>query len=434
MTFLHRINQDYFEGNLSPQVLELLEPLAEERPEVHEWMERMARLMKRQRFRPHDFNEGLVWSLGGFLGKILPGAWGGAVPPITLEGRHARIDDYLEQNQWRGLAPGARFLDMGCGFPPMTTMDSARRFPGVDITGADPSFGRYLVREANGDYAAFTADLDLLYFQSGSNEAERWEALFSDPESTQARFRAVVAGAQSDLATHAGDFGSTEVGNYTVFVNPVLEFETDHLSFEQQGIGSAFSGTFDVLRCFNVLCYFDRPFRTRAIEWAGGVLNEGGIFATGMDWTHSRHARYSVFRRENGTMTPKEYAFSVENIRPLEMVPWFTLHDDDYCTAALAELVRSVRSDVSFRTDFDTSMDELLKPTGMFVRKDDGYLGGFDEDVDPETFDTLAETIGSALEAEGFHERAVEVLTAAGHRAWVNCVGHIAVDPDGLSV
>jgi SAM-dependent methyltransferase len=433
MSFLQRVNQDYFDGDLSPQVMELLDPLDEERPEVHQWIERMARLMQRQHFHPHDFHEGLAWLLGGFLGKILPGAWGGAVPPITLEGRHARVDDYLEGNQWRPLRSGDRFLDMGCGFPPMTTLDSHRRFPGVDITGADPSFGRFLIRASNGDYAAFTAEMELLYFQCGSNEAERWDALFSDPEATRERFRDVVVRARPQLPADDTAFGSTEIDDFTVLLNPILEFTTEGLDFRQQAIGSDFEGSFDVLRCFNVLCYFDQPFRTRAIEWAGNVLNEGGIFATGMNWTHSRHARYSVYRRERGAMVHKEYAFSVENIRPLEMVPWFTLHDDDYCSATLAELVRTVRSDRSFRSDFDSRMDELLLPTGLFIRRDDGYLGGFEEDADPETFDSLAETIGGALEAEGFNERAVGVLEAAGHTAWINCVGHIAVEPGSLT-
>ena len=176
-----------------------MEAINEERPEVQSWIERMARQMKAQRFDGRDLNEVLAWVLGALLAKILPGAWGGAVPPITLEGRHTAIDDYLERNPWRALVSGDRFLDLGCGFPPLTTMDSAKRFPGVQLTGADPSFGRYLVKDANGDYACFGPDAELIYFQSGSNEEERWNAVFSDPEATRDRFRtsSVVAPTRS---------------------------------------------------------------------------------------------------------------------------------------------------------------------------------------------------------------------------------------------
>jgi len=48
--------------------------------------------------------------------KILPGAWGGSVPPITQKGRHSAIDDYLARNPWRPLRDGDRLLDLGCGF------------------------------------------------------------------------------------------------------------------------------------------------------------------------------------------------------------------------------------------------------------------------------------------------------------------------------
>ena len=74
------------------------------------------------------------------------------VPPITLEGRHSGIDEYMARNRWRKLEKGNRFLDLGCGFPPKTTLDSAKRFPESQLTGADPSFGRYLVQDPNGDY------------------------------------------------------------------------------------------------------------------------------------------------------------------------------------------------------------------------------------------------------------------------------------------
>ena len=94
--------------------------------------------------------------------------------------------------------------------------------------------------------------------------------------------------------------------------------------------------------------------------------------------------------------------------------------------------IGTIRADESFRREFDTKMDEVLAKTGYTSRRDDGYLGVADEGADPSTFDTLSETVGEALETAGFAQRAANVLTAAGYEAWVNCVGHIAVDPTGL--
>lgn len=432
MQFMERINKEYFDGALSSAVMDHMEAINEERPEVQSWIERMARQMKAQRFDGKDLNEVLAWVLGGLLAKILPGAWGGRVPPITLEGRHATIDDYLEKNPWRALVSGDRFLDLGCGFPPMTTLDSAKRFPDVQLTGADPSFGRYLVKDPNGDYACFGPDAELIYFQCGSNEGERWNALFLDPEATRDRFRSLLLEVRDRLPGDESTFGSAETQGFEVIENPVLEFASSNLRFEQRGVGSDGLGKYEMARCFNVLCYFDRDFRHHTLEWLGGVLEEGGLFVTGMNWSRSRNARYATYRAEDGILIPKEFAFSVENIRPVEIVTWFALHDDDFETATLAELIGTIRADDGFRGDFDARMDDVLASTGYTARLDKGYLGGADEGVDTASFDTISETVGEALEADGYAQRAADVLTTAGYEAWVNCVGHIAVNPAGL--
>ncbi len=432
MLFMERVNQEYFDGELSPAVMAHMETINEERPEVQSWVERMARQMRAQHFGGKDFNEVLAWVIGTLLSKILPGAWGGSVPPVTVEGRHAGVDDYMEQNPWRPLVLGDRFLDLGCGFPPVTTMNSAKRFPGVQVIGADPSFARYLVQDPNGDYACFDPNAELIYFQTGSNEVDRWDALFSDPDATRDRFRAYLLEARGKLPGNDSTFGSAEASGFKVLENPVLEFVTDNLEFEQQGIGSEGLTGYGMVRCFNVLCYFDGAFRKETLEWLGGVLEEGGLFLTGMNWTRSRNARYAVYQAQNGALVPKEFAFGVENIRPLEIVTWFALHDDDFETRALAELIGSIRANEGFRRDFDKTMDEILADTGFTSRQDDGYLGAADDAADPSTFDAISETVGEGLEAAGFAQRAASVLTEAGYAAWVNCVGHIAVDPAGL--
>jgi hypothetical protein len=432
MTFMERINETYFDGALSGAVMEHLDSINSERPEVQGFIERMAGQMREQHFHAKDFNEVKAWVLGAFLSKILPGAWGGMVPPITLEGRHKDIDEYMAGNRWRKLEAGDRFLDLGCGFPPKTTIDSAKRFPEVRMTGADPSFGRYLVKDPNGDYACFNDARELLYFQCPSNEAERWEALFDDPEATRVRFRAYLDDAMPELPNAQGTFGRTLVRGFEVSENPVLEFERENLGFRQDGVGAADLGTYSFVRVFNVLCYFDYPFRRMTLDWLGDVVEEGGLFLTGMNWARSRCARYAVYQADGGVLAPREFAIGVENVRPLEIVSGFALHDDDFETRAMAELVRTLRDDAEFRDDYDRALDEIISATGYTSRTEDGYLGSFDEDVDPEVFDSVSESAGRGLEERGFAERAAAVLNAAGYDAWVNCVGHVAIDPKGL--
>lgn len=432
MTFMQRINAAYFDGRLSSAVMEHLDSINHERPEVQSFIERMARQMKGQHFGAENFNEVKAWVIGSFLAKILPGAWGGMVPPITLEGRHAAIDEYMARNRWRRLEKGDTFLDLGCGFPPKTTIDAARRFPDVHLTGADPSFGRYLVQDPNGDYACFDDARELLYFQTPSNEAGRWEALFDDPDATRDRFGAYLTDAIADLSVEPGAFARTDVRGFEVSVNPVLQYERENLRFEQRGVGATDLGEYSMVRLFNVLCYFDFGFRKTTLDWLGGVVQDGGLFLTGMNWSRSRNARYAVYQAERGRLVPREFAFSIEGIRPIEIVSWFALHDDDFETRALTELIGTLRADAEFRAEYDRAHDELLTATGYAARDAAGYLGPAAEDVDPDVFDSVAETVGKGLETLDFPQRAADVLRASGYDAWVNCMDHVAIDPAGF--
>ena len=431
MPFLDHLSETYFDGRLSPEVRGLMAPLADERDEVQEFIERMCRTMRRQEIGAEDLSETLAWAIAYFLPKILPGAWGGSVPPITSEGRHRTIDDYLECNPWRALGPGDRFLDLGCGFPPVTALETARRFPDVLVTAADPSFARYLVRHENGDYACFGPHTELLYFQPGANAVERWEGLYLDPEDTRSRFRGPLLAALEERGGVSTGRARWEHGGFTVVEDPILDFSAENLTFAQEGIGAEGLGNYEAVRCLNVLCYFDRAFRDRTLEWMADVLVEGGILVTGVNWAGSRHSRLTVLRREGGSMAAREFTFSVENVRPLEMAAWFALDDDDYELAALAELIGVIRSSGEFRRSFDNRMDELLAATGFTSRRANGYLGFLDQTASSDPLQASA-TVGRQLEEEGFAEGAAEILRTGGYDAWVNCVGHVAVDPEGL--
>jgi hypothetical protein len=246
----------------------LLAPIDGQRIEVQQFVARMFRQMHRQQTDARDFSERMALITGALLHHILPGAWG-AIPPITQTGRHAAIDDYLARNPWRPPSAGDCLLDLGCGFPPVTTLETAERFPQVSIVGADPSFGEYLVREATGDYAVFDATGSLLYFQPTARVAERWRAMFVDPALTRGRFAAHLA----ELRAHLPD--TTPISRYVsadgveIIRNPIAGFERPDVKFRRLGIGGSGLQGFTAARCFNVVCYstLERDgFHERAVE------------------------------------------------------------------------------------------------------------------------------------------------------------------------
>ncbi|MGB6486509.1 MAG: hypothetical protein WBE91_06475 [Steroidobacteraceae bacterium] len=428
MSFIRTLNSQYFGDGLSVGVLALLGPIDGQRIEVQQFVARMFRQMHRQRTNPRDFSERLALIAGALLQHLLPGAWG-AIPPITQTGRHATIDDYLARNPWRPLDTADRLLDLGCGFPPVTTLETAERFPRVSIVGADPSFGEYLVREAAGDYAVFNASGDLLYFQPGARLAERWRVMFGDPDQTRQRFAAHLAKLRLHLSDAEPVSRYVSADGVEIIRNPIAGFERSNVAFRRLGIGDSGLEGFTAARCFNVLYYFDRAFQQESLRWLSDTLVEGGISVTGANWSRSRCARYSTHRRERDALVAKEFAFSIENIRPLDLVMFFALHDDDPGTALMSQLIGVLRGDARFREDSDRRMDEVQQELGFCPRKADGYLGDVLPSLAVEDAMSAPDRIGAALERDGFHERAVEVLTRNGYRAWVNCVGHVAVDP-----
>lgn len=428
MSFIRKLNHEYFGDGLSAEVIALLGPIDAQRPEVQRFVARMCRQMHRRRTDARDFSERLALIAASLLPHLLPGAWG-AVPPITQSGRHATVDEYLAKNPWRPLGEGDRLLDVGCGFPPVTTLETATRFPRVSIVGADPSFGEYLVKEPSGDYGVFDAHGRLLYFQPSMRLAERWRAMFGDPAGTRERFTALLTRLRPHLTGSPAPSRHVAADGIEIVRNPIADFERSNLTFRRLGIGDSGLENFGAARCFNVLYYFDRAFQQEAQRWLSDTLVEGGISVTGANWSLSRVARYRVHRRERGAAVAKEFAFSIENIRPLDLVSFYALHDDDPDTALMSQLIAVLRGDARFREDSDRRLDEIQRELGFCARKADGCLGGVPPELEGEATMTAAQRIGAALERDGFHERAAEVLGRNGYRAWVNCVGHVAIDP-----
>jgi SAM-dependent methyltransferase len=329
-------------------------------PEVRALAERTLWLMKISRLEPGNVSPAMAWWIAKLTPPILLGALAGRVPSITMEGRHRRIDDYLAANPWTVLGAGSIVLDIGCGFPPLTTTDTAARFPAWQLIGVDHTFddhnGATLLREA------------------------------------------------------------------------LKEYERSNLSFIQAGFGEALPAA-DAVRCMNVLIYYGSGFRARAESWLAGILRPGGLFLCGANGWQSVESRYSVYRNEDGRLVAREFAFSLDNVRPFSGVPWFTLHDGDRETWMLAKLVGILRSDESFRRDYDTRLDRFLKNSHILDRDSDGRLRTPLDPIPAQEWRAAYAQVLGRLEEEGFVDRAVSVLKAAGLRAWRNVAGHAAIEP-----
>ena len=175
------------------------------------------------------------------------------------------------------------------------------------------------------------------------------------------------------------------------------------------------------------MMYFDDAFRTRALDWFAGIIREGGLFLTGSTWASSTESRYFVFQKEDGHLRQREFAFSVDRVCPVAIMPWYTTMDDDRELATLTPLLQTLRSDHDFKRHMDATGDDLRAEYGICPRGSDGYYGGIDPDLSPADLWTAASEMARRMGEAGLVEAAIAVLEGAGYRAHRNEVGHIAV-------
>jgi hypothetical protein len=155
-TLLHQWNETCFDNQLSPGVLAILDALAvsTQSETVKGVLERQFRAMKQTHFQATDFTNDFARNLYAVL-NVFAKSWNGTPLPLTLPGRHIKMDTYVTCNPWRQFPQSGTFLDVGCGFPPLTTVETAQTLPDWRVIGADPVMPHWIVYDEQGDYANF---------------------------------------------------------------------------------------------------------------------------------------------------------------------------------------------------------------------------------------------------------------------------------------
>jgi hypothetical protein len=406
----------------------LLKKTQNERAEVKEFIERAFRLMAISKVKPQNITPSLAWILGVMIPGLLPGAWGNVVPPLTYEDRHRLINQYLAVTPWAEFPDGSVLLEMGCGFPPQTAIDAAGAFPRWQVIGAALRFDPYVLYDSDGNYACMDSAGGVRYFQPGPSSRTSFLSLYDDQAATFRRFGDLFARLREKLPVpKSHECTAIEHEGARLVCNPIRSYERPNLTLIQVGLGED-APPANIIRVFNVLFYLDSAFRCRAEQWALRTLRPGGLFLCGSDGAKTLEARYSVYRKEHGSLVRKEFAFSLDNLRPPTVLPLFCLHDQEKETFELAKLVGFLHSDEQFRGDYDLRLDQLLAEKKIWVRQPDGFLGPPPEQPDPATWMIEHVAIHRQLAEEGFVDRAVSVLKRGGYHAWKNPVGHVAVE------
>ena len=423
--FAARVNVQYFGGRLSRAVVDRLAVLPIDREDVRRFVERMCRSMCTAGFPATDFSVLHADILAALLSRLLPGNWEGRVPPITVASRHSKLDALVAHTAEAEALPRC-FIDVACGFPPLTTIDTAAALVGWQITGIDRSLPAYLVNDGDGNYAVLDRDGRATYFQPLLPTADSWAALLTDWEGSRQRFEALLARLLAERArTGGGDRVESE--GATLDVDPVRTYSHDRLRFLRADLAEADVPPAGVVRCCNMLMYFDRAFRDDALTRLAALVGHDGMLICGTDWVHTTEARYFTFRKRHGHLAEAEFAFSLDNVAPLGIIPWYTLHDDDLEIEMLVGMVKRLRADRRFIGEFIACSDALRAEMALLPRGPDGYYEPAISNATPAEMWHQSARHSEELSRE-FGDAAVDVLRRHGLQARLNAVGHVAVE------
>jgi len=405
--------------------------------DVKRFISRMLILMRKADFPVTDFTPTLIWQLSNIIPGFLPCAWSGRAPPLTLPMRNAKIDAYVVKHTWPDGLVNPVFVDMGCGFPPITTLDAAAALSGWRIFGVDRSFFDYVVYERDGNYACFNGQGAFQYFQPRMDRAGI--RMYQNPAEVRLRFERIF-GDLHPLLSKAPDQTSdqtsetVEKDGHTLIHHPIRNYEAPNLTFIESEMENAQVPPAHAIRCMNTLIYFEPATRQRMLEQAGALLADSGILIVGANLMSGACCRYAVYKRDNRSIEPTEFALSLDNLRPIGVMPWYTLHDDDPEAMLLADVIRQVRADRPFWRIFSERLDALMAHYGLFQRDSNGFLYASEGEKPAADFAQRASRLWRQVEEEGFTDGAVDVLNRAGYAAWKNPVGDIAIRPKFCSL
>src|SRR6478752_1583623 len=138
-----------------------------------------------------------------------------------------------------------------------------------------------------------------------------------------------------------------------------------------------------VVRCCNMLLYFDRAFRNAALAQLADLLEPNGMLVCGTDWALTTEARYFTYRKRNNCLSDCEFTFSLDNVAPLGMVPWYTLHDDDAESEMLTGMVGILRADHCFVGAFIEASNAIRAELGLPPRGSDAYDAAANANASP---------------------------------------------------
>lgn len=407
---------------------EMAKPISitDEPQEARQFIGRLLLLMQESNYEANSFTPYLIRWLAT-IKTMLPSAWGGRIPPLTLPKRHKRLDTLIKNQDRFKNCQKPVFVDLGCGFPPVTTQDTAEELSGWQVYGVDQSFPDYILYNKEGHYGCFDSNGNFQYFQALTIPSGR--ELYRSPEKTRDYFiNLFLSLKEGEDSTLSETSSLIEKEGCRLIRNHVLNFETDNLRFIESDLSEVHVSPVHVIRGMNVFIYFDQERRKTMLRQAGELLADGGLMVIGSNGL-AMQSRYFVYEKNSAGLSVAEFGFSPDNLGHISFMPWFTIHENDPEATLLAQLIRAIRNDKVFWPEFSNELDKLQSEQGFCWRGEDGFFRTPDEEMTFNQYFPRVVDLWQQIDAQGYVDGAVEALTRADYQAWKNSIGDIAIIP-----
>jgi len=395
-------NRLFFQSGLSKECQCLLSEINFANTEFIRFIEVLLGYIAKANFDPKSFTVLGAKIFSHHLESFHTSLWD-MIPPTTNTGRLRLIDAYLQQEL--GLQPSQRlnFLEIGCGYPPVTFLETADKFPGWHCTAIDPNFPELILYDEQGNAACFDVKQQLSYIQYNLQDNAIQPTKQSIAADKRRFMRTLHALSPVDKARL--------IEQRQLILKPIDAYATDDRVLLATGLQDYHPGKrFDVIRCINVFLYYPNEVINHYLEKINELLVEGGYFIYGNVVETGGAVKFTVYRKEHQVLKKYYFCFDLLKFTQREFNGWWSYYPGHEDTLLLAELVRLISEETNLFTAINRRVDDFCQSKGYAYRDKDGFLHEKMplmiipeyEELNRNIFDSFSKDIIAVLSKQGY--------------------------------
>lgn len=411
-------NEKYFGGQLSQECLTELNKVDSEYTELVDFIDTQLYYYHLSHGRSKNFSPLAARFYATIAKSYMPSMWE-KIPPITHEGRLKIIDQIAQSVLNIPPNQSISFLDIGCGYPPVTTVETSDTYPKWMCIGIDPNFPDYILFDKQKVGACFDEKGTLSFIQYRWSDENIIQPEPARLEEDKRKFALEWQKIQAD-----GTLKDKLKRENRLLVNPIEQFERSNLKFHKSTLlDLEIDHTFDCIRCMNVFMYFDKQVLLESMSKAKDILNETGFFIFGSVIDLGYAAKYTVYQKLGDTFIPRFFGLDLGKFSQREGNGWWAFSKDQPDTLFLAKIVSMIADNHALFGKLTNIIDEVEHTLGYSYRDQNGFYHAKNFINLTKDYDSLNKKI-----AKECKDDIISFLESIGISASVTPFWHLVID------